>query len=96
MVVIHVCGFFAILIPLWVLAPKKIPGRLVFTEFQNNGGWPCLGLSCLIEITGLVYSLTEPNSAMHMCKASEPRRSKLWLLTPWERKRSEMPRRCFP
>ncbi|KAF6239025.1 hypothetical protein HO173_002897 [Letharia columbiana] len=66
MLFIHVCGFFAILIPLWVLAPKKKLARLVFTEFQINGGWPSLGLSCLIEITGLVYSLTGPNSAMHM------------------------------
>lgn len=96
MLFIHVRGFFAILIPLWVLAPKKKLARLVFTEFQINGGWPSLGLSCLIEFTGLVYSLTGPNSAMHMCKFSEPRHSKLWLLTPWERKISEMPRRCFP
>lgn len=43
----HVVGFFAILIPLWVLAPKASTND-VFTEFSNYGGWSSVGASCLV------------------------------------------------
>ena len=68
---VHVCGFFAIIIPLWTLAPEKTPARVVFTEFQNNGGWPNLGLSCLVGITGPVYTLIGSDSAVHMGRSLE-------------------------
>lgn len=54
--ILHVFGFFAILIPLWVLAPRT-PAKVVFTEFSNNGGWPNLGLSCLIGLLSPVFTL---------------------------------------
>lgn len=54
--ILHVFGFFAILIPLWVLAPRT-PAKVVFTEFSNNGGWPSLGLSCLIGLLSPVFTL---------------------------------------
>ena len=44
---LHVFGFFAILIPLWVLAPK-VPAKVVFTEFSNYGGWSSVGAACII------------------------------------------------
>lgn len=45
--VLHVCGFFAILVPLWVLAPRNT-AKVVFTEFTDGGGWGNTGLACLI------------------------------------------------
>ena len=54
--ILHVFGFFAILIPLWVLAPRT-PAKVVFTEFSNNGGWPNLGLSCLVGLLSPVFTL---------------------------------------
>ncbi|KAH1378746.1 hypothetical protein KXX10_008854 [Aspergillus fumigatus] len=36
--IIHVVGLFAIIIPLWVLAPRN-SAKAVFTEFNNAGGW---------------------------------------------------------
>lgn len=54
--ILHVFGFFAILIPLWVLAPRN-PANVVFTEFSNNGGWPNLGLSYLIGLLSPVFTL---------------------------------------
>ena len=95
MLIIHVCGFFAILVPLWTLAPKKTSAIDVFTEFENSGGWSSTGLSCLVGITGPVYSLIGSDSAVHMCRFSAPQASKLYLLTPQKPKRSEMPRACF-
>ena len=69
--VIHVFGFFAILIPLWVFSPRT-PATTVFTEFQNNGGWSTTGLACLVGMTGPVYALIGPDSAVHMCMSSSP------------------------
>ena len=64
--VIHVFGFFAILIPLWVFSPRT-PVATVFTDFENNGGWSSIGLACLVGMTGPVYALIGPDSAVHMC-----------------------------
>lgn len=44
---LHIFGFFAVLIPLWVLAPKA-PAKQVFTEFSNFGGWSSIGTACLV------------------------------------------------
>lgn len=44
---LHVVGLFAVLIPLWILAPKN-SAEQVFSEFSNFGGWPTTGGACLI------------------------------------------------
>lgn len=44
---LHIVGLFAILIPLWVLAPKNTAAQ-VFGEFSNFGGWPTMGGACLV------------------------------------------------
>jgi choline transport protein len=51
--VLHLCGIFAIIIPLWVLAPRA-PAHVALLKFVNNGGWPTTGLSAMI---GLVTPL---------------------------------------
>jgi len=45
---IHICGFFAILIPLVYLAPKDITADQVFTTFFNQGDWSSQGLSFFV------------------------------------------------
>jgi hypothetical protein len=42
-----VVGFFAICIPLWVLAPKS-PASEVFGKFDNFGGWASIGAACIV------------------------------------------------
>ena len=42
-----ILGFFAVLIPLWVLAPK-VSASEVFGEFRNYGGWPTLGSGVIV------------------------------------------------
>lgn len=54
--ILHVFGFFAILIPLWVLAPRT-PAKTVFTEFSDNGMWGNVGLSCMIGMLSPVFTL---------------------------------------
>lgn len=63
--VLHLFGFFAILIPLWVFSPRN-SAKAVFTEFTNDYGWPTQGVACLVGIIGPIYSLLGPDSAVHM------------------------------
>lgn len=63
--VLHVCGFFAILIPLWVFAPRN-SSLDVWTNFSNDGGWSSTGLACLVGLTSSIYALIGPDSCVHM------------------------------
>ncbi|QIX02550.1 hypothetical protein AMS68_008067 [Peltaster fructicola] len=65
MLIIHIFGFFAILIPVWILAPRQDASD-VFTSFINSSGWPTQGLSCLVGIIGPLYSLLGADAAVHM------------------------------
>ena len=62
---LHVFGFFAFLVVLWVMSPRSDP-KIVFTEFQDNGNWGSIGLSCLVGMTGPVISLIGADSACHL------------------------------
>lgn len=63
--ILHICGFFAILIPLWVLAPRNTAVD-VFTQFTDGGNWGNIGLSCLVGMLSPVFSFIGPDSAVHM------------------------------
>lgn len=53
--ILHVLGFFAVLIPLVYLA-KPVPAQQVFSAWLNQGDWPTQGLSFFIGLIGLAYS----------------------------------------
>lgn len=65
--IIHVFGFFGILIPLWALSPRQ-SAEVVFTQFTNAYAWPTQGVACLVGIIGPIYSLIGPDSAVHMAE----------------------------
>lgn len=65
--VLHVAGLFAIMIPLLVLAPKS-NSKTVFTELTNNGGWSTDGVSFMVGLNPIVVSLLGFDSTVHMCK----------------------------
>lgn len=62
--ILHILGFFAIIIPLWILAPRS-SAKAVFTTF-NKGGWSSTGLSCLVGILAPTVSLLGSDAATHM------------------------------
>ncbi|PGH16040.1 hypothetical protein AJ79_02020 [Helicocarpus griseus UAMH5409] len=62
---LHIIGFFAILIPLWVTSPRKPPSE-VFFNFQDNGGWGSVAGACVLGILSPVFSFIGPDSAAHM------------------------------
>jgi choline transport protein len=70
--ILHILGFFAILIPLVVLAPRS-PAKEVFFTF-NSGNydqsgsrpWSSNGLACLVGVIGPTVSLLGSDAATHM------------------------------
>jgi choline transport protein len=54
--VLHLGGFFAILITLWVTTPEKNSSHTVFFTFYDGGNWGSIGFSCLIGMLSPVFS----------------------------------------
>ncbi len=63
--VIHIAGFFGILIPLVYLAPHSSATDM-FTRFENGGGWSTQGLSFFVGLVTDVYSFLGADSVCHM------------------------------
>ncbi|KAM6508221.1 hypothetical protein FALCPG4_018102 [Fusarium falciforme] len=63
--ILHVLGFFAILIPLVILGPHGDVEEL-FMTFVNNGGWPSQGLSFMVGMMGNVFAFVGTDAAFHM------------------------------
>ena len=63
--IIHVLGFFGILIPLVYMAPKATAEE-VFTTFVNEGLWPTQGLSFFVGIIGMVFAFLGTDAAIHV------------------------------
>ena len=67
--VLHILGFFAIIIPLWVMAPRA-DAHVVLLEFTNYGGWSSTGLSSMIGLLAPTAVLIGYDCSVHMCKSS--------------------------
>lgn len=78
--IIHVTGLFAVIIPLWVLAPTGNAYDLLFT-FTNNGGWPSTGLSAMIGLASPFSCLLGYDCSVHMCMPSSILPTKIISLT---------------
>ncbi|KAF1925891.1 amino acid transporter [Didymella exigua CBS 183.55] len=65
LLVLHILGFFAILIPLLVLGPKG-DAKEIFTTFLNMGGWDSQGLSFCIGIMGSVFAFVGGDGPIHL------------------------------
>jgi choline transport protein len=63
--VLHIFGFFAIFITMWVLGPRT-PSVEVFGGFQDNAGWGSIGLSVLVGQLAPIFSLLGSDAATHM------------------------------
>ncbi|KAK4983107.1 hypothetical protein LTR50_007416 [Elasticomyces elasticus] len=64
-VVLHVFGFFAFLVILWVMGPRGSASD-VFTGFQDQSGWGSTGLATLIGMVGPATTLLGADSAVHL------------------------------
>lgn len=62
--ILHLIGFFAILITLLVFRDND-NGTEVFTEWRNSGNWPTQGLSWFVGLLGCVFSFTGKSRFRH-------------------------------
>ncbi|PGH15112.1 hypothetical protein AJ79_02638 [Helicocarpus griseus UAMH5409] len=65
--ILHIFGFFATIIPLWVMA-ERTPTVDVFTQFTNKAGWPSMGLACLVGQISPIFSFLGPDAATHIAE----------------------------
>lgn len=65
---LHIIGFFALLIPLVFLGPRGNTNE-IFTTFLNGGVWPTQGLSFFIGLAGNAVAFQGVDSAIHVCKS---------------------------
>lgn len=62
--VIHILGYFAILIPLTYMSNHK-SNKEVFTDFVNSG-FPTDGLAWFVGMTGCVFAFAGGDAAVHV------------------------------
>ena len=66
-VVLHIAGFFAVVIPLWVMGDRSSSGD-VFTLFQDNMMWGDLSLAVIIGLTGAASTFVGVEAGAHMAE----------------------------
>ncbi|RMD40288.1 hypothetical protein DV735_g4841, partial [Chaetothyriales sp. CBS 134920] len=67
LLVLHIAGIFAIVIPLWVMGPRGNP-REVLLEFTSIGGWESTGLSTMIGLPAMIAMLYGYDCVVHMAE----------------------------
>jgi amino acid transporter len=67
--VVHILGYFAILIPMTYMADHKSNDE-VFKDFVNSGGFPTDGLAFFVGMTGCVFAFAGGDAAVHVCAFS--------------------------
>ncbi|KAJ6021942.1 Amino acid/polyamine transporter I [Penicillium herquei] len=65
--ILHIMGFFAVLIPLVYLAPHK-NAEYVFGTFENSSGWNSAGLTWLIGLMGTNLPFIGYDGPCHMAE----------------------------
>jgi choline transport protein len=64
---LHLAGFVAILVPLWVLAPRT-PSCEIWTNFMDANDWGSIGVACLIGLITNSGALVGGDAAAHMAE----------------------------
>ena len=64
-VVLHVFGFFAFIIILWVMGPRA-SAEETFTVFRDSNNWGSVGLATLIAMVAPATTFLGGDSAVHL------------------------------
>jgi choline transport protein len=64
---LHIGGFIAILVPLWVLGPKAPSGE-IWTTFSDQGNWGSTGLATLVGLITPTTAFLGADAAVHMAE----------------------------
>ncbi|KAA8648467.1 uncharacterized protein ATNIH1004_004352 [Aspergillus tanneri] len=65
--VLHILGFLAILIPITYMADHKT-AREVFTTWTNEGGWSSNGIVFFLGMQGGIFAFSGGDAAVHMAE----------------------------
>ncbi|KAF7915329.1 uncharacterized protein EAE98_011195 [Botrytis deweyae] len=63
--ILHLIGFFVIIIPLWVMGPRGDPNT-VLLNFTNDGGWSSKGLAAMIGLVSPMSVLIGYDCSVHL------------------------------
>ena len=63
---IHIVGLFATVVPLWVLAPRNT-ARVALLQLSNGGDWPTIGVAFMVGLLTSLGSMLGFDCAVHMC-----------------------------
>ncbi|EMD61337.1 hypothetical protein COCSADRAFT_147942 [Bipolaris sorokiniana ND90Pr] len=63
--VLHVLGFFAFLVVLWVMGPRS---DRVWTKFEDPSGWGNTGLATLVGMLGPMLTIGSADLAVHLAE----------------------------
>jgi choline transport protein len=66
-VVLHVAGFFAVIIPMWVMG-NRTDSEQVFTLFQDSMSWGSLPLATMVGLTGASSCFVGSEAGVHMAE----------------------------
>lgn len=66
--VIHVVGLFAIVVPLLVMTPSRNSGSVALLDFYNGGNWEPVGVATMIGLLTPLGSMLGFDCAVHMCR----------------------------
>jgi len=64
-VILHIAGFFAVLVPLWVMGDRS-SSQETFTLFEDNMGWGSVPLSTMVGLTGVAGCFVGVEAGAHM------------------------------
>lgn len=63
--VLHIVGFFAVLIPLVYMSDHS-SAKDVFATWVNDGGWETQGVSFFVGLIGVVFAFAGGDAAVHV------------------------------
>ncbi|KAF2864464.1 hypothetical protein K470DRAFT_267307 [Piedraia hortae CBS 480.64] len=66
--VLHIAGFLAIVITMWVMSPSIGSHASVWQTVLNEGGWPTQGLSFCVGFLGNVATFVGADASVHMAE----------------------------
>jgi choline transport protein len=68
-VILHIAGFFAVIVPLWVLSDRSQSSvHDVFTLFQDNMGWNSVPFAAILGLTGASSTFVGVEAGAHMAE----------------------------
>jgi choline transport protein len=64
--IVHVLGFFGILVPMVYLSGNYNSAKVIFTTFNNGGKWPTQALAFFVGLQGNALAFVGTDSVVHV------------------------------